>query len=164
MNVKTVNILLVYVVVLLFLQDQASGCPRRRQGSPPSVSQPPAQPTCSPRNCEIKWSSWSSCSHKCGNSRVHTRTVHKTETESCGGTCTYPAGPYTKQCEGGHGCQNRGTPTDGGCLCLSGWSGTCCETGEHALYSQNYIQNHFVKRGFRWDLKLKLLQPIFYSI
>ncbi|XP_046857891.1 neurogenic locus notch homolog protein 1-like isoform X2 [Xenia sp. Carnegie-2017] len=78
-----------------------------------------------PRNCVVsRWSSWSSCSHQCGNAGVQTRTRRKIRTESNGGSCPYSL-RRTRACNRNK-CRNRGRPTYGRCICYSGWTGTCC--------------------------------------
>ncbi len=83
MELKVVNIVLAYIIIVSLLQAQfgAFGWRRRRRRR---------VPVCSRTNCLVSsWSSWSACSHKCGTTGVQTRTRSKTRSESCGGTCPY---------------------------------------------------------------------------
>jgi hypothetical protein len=116
MELKAMNIVLAYIVILSFRQDQVSGCPRRRR--------------CNPTNCQWgSWSSWSGCSHSCGNAGVQTRTRSIRVSASCGGSSCSGSSSNSKPCNRG-GCHNGGTPVYGRCHCTPGWTGTCCESGE----------------------------------
>ena len=140
MNAKVISILVVYVVVLLFLQDHVSGCGGGGGGGG-GGSSPPSP--CTPRRqCSVsQWTSWSSCSHKCGTTGEKTRKRHETEKESCDGGCPYHF-QESRQCNR-DACQNGGTPTDGRCTCMPGWQGTCCESGELYIYihPHHYMQH-----------------------
>ncbi|XP_046852682.1 uncharacterized protein LOC124445941 [Xenia sp. Carnegie-2017] len=90
---------------------------RRRRRSPPPRP---------PRPCRVgPWSSWSRCSHQCGNAGIQSRTRVKTVTECCGGRCPYHF-RETRPCNR-NACRNGGRPTNGRCNCNAGWTGTCCE-------------------------------------
>ncbi|CAB3984855.1 extracellular matrix A-like [Paramuricea clavata] len=117
MKVKTMNIVLVYIVILSFQQDQVSGWRRRRR-----------RRSCSPVNCQWgSWSSWSVCSHRCGSAGVQTRTRSIRQSASCGGSSCSGLSSYSRPCNRG-ACHNGGTPVYGRCYCTPGWTGTCCES------------------------------------
>ena len=79
-----------------------------------------------PRDCKLSvWSSWSRCTHECGNAGTQSRIRHKLENECCGGRC-WPL-KETRSCN--RNCRNGGIPLFGKCLCKGGYTGTCCETG-----------------------------------
>ena len=123
MELKVVNIVLAYIIIVSLLQAQfgAFGWRRRRRRR--------RAPVCSRTNCLVSsWSSWSACSHKCGTTGVQTRTRSKTRSESCGGTCPYQL-TGCRSCNR-NACKNGGTPKPGYCSCTKGWTGTCCEQGE----------------------------------
>lgn len=93
---------------------------RRRRSSPPP---------CNSVNCQVsRWTSWSSCSHRCGTSGIQERTRQQTIAASCGGTCYYDFRD-TKACNRDR-CRNGGSPYSSGCSCRLGYGGTCCEYGE----------------------------------
>lgn len=98
---------------------------RRRRRSPAPAPAP--QPA---RDCTVsQWSSWSSCSHRCGNSGTSYRDRTKLTQEAHGGRCPYHL-HETEACNRGN-CQNGGTPRSGYCSCRSGYGGTCCGNGKH---------------------------------
>ena len=96
---------------------------RRRRRSPPP---------CSAVNCQVgSWTSWSSCSHKCGTSGTKRRTRQQVQAASCGGFCPYNL-LEARACNRDN-CQNGGTPYSSGCSCRAGYGGTCCEHGEFSV-------------------------------
>ena len=120
MESHTVNLVLLYTAVLLLLS-QVNGCGRRRGGS--------SRPSCSPRTCRVSsWSSWTECSHRCGNAGVKAHYRYKEQSESCGGLCPYHLSEST-QCNRDR-CKHYIMQVSGGCLCMPGWKGTCCYDGE----------------------------------
>lgn len=89
---------------------------------------------CSARNCQVdSWTSWSSCSYRCGTSGTQSRTRRQVQAASCGGSCPYRM-RETRACNRNN-CRNGGTPRSSGCSCRSGFRGTCCEYGEFRLRS-----------------------------
>ena len=99
---------------------------RRRRRNPPHPTPCPA------RDCTVNgWSSWSACTHLCGNSGTMTRTRRVLTSQSCSGTCPYNL-RETIPCNRGH-CQNGGTPQNRYCSCRTGYTGTCCARGEFIL-------------------------------
>ncbi|XP_046857349.1 neurogenic locus notch homolog protein 2-like isoform X2 [Xenia sp. Carnegie-2017] len=79
-----------------------------------------------PRKCVVsRWSTWSSCNHRCGNAGVQKRTRYKIRPESCGGSCPYKL--KDKRACNRYKCRNGGRPTYGRCICSSCYTGTCCE-------------------------------------
>lgn len=86
---------------------------------------------CTP--CSVtNWSTWSRCSHDCGNSGIHERTRTVKTHGTCGG-CTYPLvdikGCNTDVCKYPYG-----DPAGDGCNCRKGWTGKCCQQGNFFLY------------------------------
>ncbi|XP_028418084.1 sushi, nidogen and EGF-like domain-containing protein 1 [Dendronephthya gigantea] len=114
MELKSMRKILICIVILSVLQEQASGWfwRRRRRRNV--------------RYCQVgHWSSWSSCNHICGSTGTQTRTRSKTVTECCGGSCPYSLSS-SRPCNR-NACKNGGSPIPGSCACTSGWTGTCCE-------------------------------------
>ena len=119
-------------ICLLFLLTETSAWRRRRRRRRRSP------PPCSAVNCQIgSWSSWSSCSYRCGTSGTQSRTRQQTQAASCGGTCHYHT--YESQACNRGNCRYGGTPYGGGCSCRAGYGGTCCEQGESRLRSDCLI-------------------------
>lgn len=113
------KLILAWIALSVFLQVDGWRRRRRRRSPPPD---PP------PRPCQVgSWSSWSACSHQCGNAGTKSRSRSKTVTECCGGSCIYHLSE-TMNCNR-NACRNGGTPTYGRCNCNAGWTGTCCERG-----------------------------------
>ncbi|XP_028399276.1 neurogenic locus notch homolog protein 1-like [Dendronephthya gigantea] len=108
----------VWMVILVVPQVSTIFWSRRRRRSP------------SPRNCEPgPWRRWSSCTHRCGNAGMQTRTRGKDVTECCGGSC-HETFSESQPCNR-NACRNGGKPVYGRCECKRGWKGTCCETYDH---------------------------------
>ncbi|PFX19966.1 Versican core protein [Stylophora pistillata] len=109
--------LAIVLMVLVLARDIDSWRRRRRRRSPPP---------CGARNCQVSsWTSWSSCSHRCGTSGTQRRTRTKTVVEACGGSCPYRL-DEVQACNRDQ-CKNGGTPYASGCRCRPGYQGTCCE-------------------------------------
>ncbi|CAB3978726.1 extracellular matrix A-like [Paramuricea clavata] len=130
MRLKAVNIVLVYILVLSYLQDKVSGCGGGGGGGG----------GCSATNCEwSSWSSWSTCNHRCGSTGEQTQTRSKTVQEDCGGSCS-GSSANSRSCNR-NACQNGGNPIPGRCSCLSGWTGTCCESDVDECSSSSPCQH-----------------------
>lgn len=96
---------------------------RRRRRRPP----PPPPVPCV--DCRVSgWSSWGGCSYPCGTGGVRWRSRHVTSSQNYCGSCQYHM-RESKRCNIGL-CANYGRPHSSGCYCRSGYTGTCCRTGE----------------------------------
>ena len=132
----------------------ARGWRRRRRRS--------SAPPCSPRNCQVgAWTSWSSCSHRCGSSGTRLRTRQIVQAAACGGSC-----PFTfqdSQSCNRNNCQHGGTPHSSGCSCRAGYSGTCCELGEStpAIILLLTFSDHVSRTVTRQILKAYITSEIF---
>lgn len=110
-------------IAMLFIETSCWWSRRRRRRSPP----PP--PPCSPIDCTVSsWSSWGSCNYQCGSGGIKSRLRSVLSSQSCGGQCPYSL-YESKACNRG-GCLNGGTPVSNGCICRSGYKGTCCGDGK----------------------------------
>jgi hypothetical protein len=102
---------------------------------------------CSPKNCQVSsWTRWSTCSRKCDQSGFSQRVRQKTVLERCGGRCLFHL-TERRVC---NPCSNGGTRTSNGrCICVSGYTGTCCERSEYIVLLISYTLNTFqTKMGF----------------
>jgi hypothetical protein len=70
--------LAVIIAALLYILVCCNACPRRR-----------SPPPCRRQDCTYtRWSSWSSCTAKCGSVGIKTRTRSISSGARCGGTCS----------------------------------------------------------------------------
>ena len=70
--------LAIITAFLLYIFVRCNGCPSRR-----------SPPPCRRRDCTYNnWGSWSTCTAKCGNVGVKTRTRSIRSKASCGGSCS----------------------------------------------------------------------------
>ena len=84
---------------------------------------------CTP--CSLtKWSTWSRCSHDCGNSGIQKRTRSVASYGSCG--CSFPL-EETQNCNRDVCRYPHGDATADGCNCREGWTGKCCDQGNFFL-------------------------------
>lgn len=114
-----------------------------------------------PVNCKIStWSRWTSCrsTSRCGVV-ISRRTRRITHPQQCGGRCLVVNLDETRFCRGK--CYNGGYfSMDAGCLCTSGYTGTCCEQCEYLFYwiSQPTISNfHQAHTTQEYELSLYFL-------
>lgn len=83
---------------------------------------------CHAQNCVLgHWSSWSSCSQRCGAAGQSKRTRAILRPASCGGTACSTTSEI-KACN--RFCLNGGTLMRASCYCKAGYQGRCCEEGE----------------------------------
>ena len=109
------------ILLLLTLTNSVWDSRRRRRRR--------SRPICSSVNCQVGgWTSWSSCSHRCGTSGIQQRTRQQTVAASCGGTCPYHF--HERMACNRDSCRNGGSPYSSGCSCRLGYRGTCCEHSE----------------------------------
>ena len=112
------------LLLLLLLPENAIFWPRRRRRRPP-----PRPPPSQYYDCRVSsWTSWSSCSYRCGSSGTQWRTRRITRATSHGRSCFYHLSE-SQWCNRGN-CWNGGTPHNTGCTCRAGDSGTCCSRGK----------------------------------
>ena len=148
----SMKLILIWIFMAIYYVEGWRRRRRRRRSPPPRP----------PRPCRVgSWSSWSRCSHQCGNAGIQSRTRVKTVTECCGGRCPYHF-RETRPCNR-NACRNGGRPTNGRCNCNAGWTGTCCERGK--CFVDTVIRMRFVgvlTRAFGnalacyWKLKMSV--------
>ena len=128
MELKAVNVVFIYIVVLSFLQNQVSGCGGGGGGGGGGDGGGDGG-GCTAVHCKVSsWSEWEGCSHECGTTGVDKRTRYKTQNENGCGSCTHQL-EESKPCNR-YVCKHGGTPIPGRCSCVQGRTGTCCGSGK----------------------------------
>ena len=129
----TTTIFFALCLVMLFTESSSFFWRRRRRRRSPSPPLPPQRPPCVPRPCTISWSAWSGCSCPCGYGCTKTRYRRIITAANRCGSCPYSSSESTGCNREASRCQHGSRQKSYGCVCRSGWTGTCCENGECSL-------------------------------